>query len=249
MSSTNYIMKLLEFPHSHYCEKARWALDYHRIRYQSIAVLPGLHLWTVRKYAPKTSVPVLLGEPFVIQGSSEIIDFIDSRSPSNPLTPKNDIDRLECAALEKDLDLKLGVPIRQILYHRLLDYPNFIRFCFTHTMPALKKFAFRMYYPALRKKIYQVYVKSDAEVEQAKRIFDQTLDDLGERLKGNEYLIGGSFSRADVTACSMLSLLVLPKQHPLPWPAIPDADINALRDSYANHPVYKWVNRIYENHR
>lgn len=85
-------------------------------------------------------------------------------------------------------------------------------------MPAFKKLAFRMYYPALRKKIYRIYVKSDAEVEQAKRTFDQTLDLLGKRLMGNEYLIGGSFSRADVTACSMLSLLVMPKQHPLPWP-------------------------------
>lgn len=243
------MMKLFEFPHSHYCEKARWALDYHRTRYQAIAILPGLHLWTVRQYAPKTFVPVLLDETCAIQGSSEIIDYLDNRSTSNLLTPENDQDRLECAALENDLDLKLGVPIRQILYHRLLGYPNFIRFCFTHTMPTFKKLAFRMYYPALRKLMYQVYVKSDAEVEQAKRIFDRALDDLGERLKDNEYLIGGGFSRADLTACSMLSLLVLPKQHPMLWPATPDPQIKAFRDSYTNHPVYSWVKKIYENHR
>lgn len=242
-------MKLLEFPHSHFCEKARWALDYHGISYQPVAILPGLHLWTVRRFAPKTSVPVLLDGVNAIQGSSEIIDFIDRGSASRPLTPANDKDRLECVTLENELDVRLGVPIRQILYHRLLAYPGFIRFCFTHTMSAPKKFAFRLSYPALRKKIYQVYVKSDEAVEQARRTFDQTLDQLGERLEKSEYLIGDCFTRADMTACSMLSLLVLPKQHPLPWPSIPDPEIKAIRDSYSTHPVYLWVNTIYENHR
>ena len=30
-------MKLLEFPHSHYCEKARWALDYKGIPFEAMA--------------------------------------------------------------------------------------------------------------------------------------------------------------------------------------------------------------------
>lgn len=32
-------MKLLEFPHSHYCEKARWALDFKNISYQRVALI------------------------------------------------------------------------------------------------------------------------------------------------------------------------------------------------------------------
>ena len=53
-------MKLLEFPHSHYCEKARWALDFKGIPFEAVAVMPGLHMLTIRLYAPDTAVPVLL---------------------------------------------------------------------------------------------------------------------------------------------------------------------------------------------
>ena len=42
-------MKLLEFPHSHYCEKARWALDSKGLKFQAIAIMPGYHIFTVRK--------------------------------------------------------------------------------------------------------------------------------------------------------------------------------------------------------
>lgn len=65
-------MKLLEFPHSHYCEKARWALDYKGIAFQAVAIMPGLHMISVGKYAPDTSVPVLLDNSEVVQGSSEV---------------------------------------------------------------------------------------------------------------------------------------------------------------------------------
>ena len=84
------MMKLLEFPHSHYCEKARWALDYKGVPFQPVPILPGFHLWTVRKFAKETSVPVLLDGDRVIQGSSEIIDYLDTTVPARPLTPINE---------------------------------------------------------------------------------------------------------------------------------------------------------------
>ena len=80
-------MKLLEFPHSHYCEKARWALDYKGIPFQPVPLLPGFHVITVRRYAPDTSVPVFLSDERVVQGSSEIIDYLENKYPSRPLTP------------------------------------------------------------------------------------------------------------------------------------------------------------------
>ena len=81
-------MKLLEFPHSHYCEKARWALDYKGIPFERVALLPGFHMRTVRRYAPKTSVPVMLSDSDVVQGSSEIIDYLDEHFPEPQLTPQ-----------------------------------------------------------------------------------------------------------------------------------------------------------------
>ena len=81
-------MKLLVFPYSHYCEKARWALDYKDIPFQAVAIMLGWHVITLRKYAPDTSVPVLLSDNEVVQGSSEIIDYLERKYPSHPLTPR-----------------------------------------------------------------------------------------------------------------------------------------------------------------
>ena len=66
-------MKLLEFPHSHYCEAARWALDLKGVAYEREALLPGLHMMKVKRIAPETSVPVLINGEDAVQGSGRLL--------------------------------------------------------------------------------------------------------------------------------------------------------------------------------
>lgn len=68
---------LYQFPISHFCEKARWVLDYKGLAYQSKNLLPGFHIKSVKKVAAKSSVPILLIDGEAIQGSPEIIDYPD----------------------------------------------------------------------------------------------------------------------------------------------------------------------------
>ena len=119
-------MKLLLFPHSHFCEKARWALDYKRVHYEPVAVFPGLHRRTVRRIAPASSLPVLVTADAAIQGSNAIIDALEELAPERPLTPSAPGTREICLALEREMDQRLGVPVRQILYASLLEHPAFI---------------------------------------------------------------------------------------------------------------------------
>lgn len=51
------MMKLYQFTFSHYCEKARWALEYKGIAYQPVNLLPGSHLRTMQKLTPKERPP------------------------------------------------------------------------------------------------------------------------------------------------------------------------------------------------
>ena len=37
------MIELYQFPLSHFCEKARWALDYKSIAYRPVNLLPGFH--------------------------------------------------------------------------------------------------------------------------------------------------------------------------------------------------------------
>jgi len=243
------MMKLLEFPHSHYCEKARWALDYKRVPFEVVTVMPGLHMFTVRRVAPGTSVPVLINENEVVQGSGSILDYLEKEYPEPSLMPENVSDRQACLEVEQAMDKPLGVNIRRILYYYLLSHPDFVRYCFTHSMPRVKQFMFRLFYPVLRKKIYQSYVISIDRVEQARREFDDAMTELEKLLGQRPYLIGEQFSRADLSVAAMLSLLVMPREHPFPWIEIPDPKAQTFFDEYRHHPVTKWVRTIYRDHR
>ena len=55
---------LYQFPISHFCEKARWALDYKGLDYTTKNLLPGLHVKTTKKLAARSSVPgTFAGDP------------------------------------------------------------------------------------------------------------------------------------------------------------------------------------------
>ena len=243
------MMKLLEFPHSHYCEKARWALDYKGIPFEAVAIMPGFHMITVRKYAPDTSVPVLLDNNEVVQGSSEIINYIERIYLSYPLTPTDSDQRRACLDIERAMDKRLGVNIRQILYYRLLAHPDFIRYCFTHPMSRLRQLIFNLLYPVLRYKMHQKYVISTAKVDQAKREFSTAVSEIEKLLNQRQCLVGSQFTRADLSVASMLSLLVMPPEHPFPWKKIPDPQTRAFLNEFQDHPVSEWVRNMYKDHR
>lgn len=242
-------MKLLEFPHSHYCEKAKWALDHKGLAYKTVPIIPGLHMITVRYYAPDTSVPVLLDHKTVVQGSSEIINYLEQHFPQHSLTPVEPEERQACLQLETAMDKELGENIRRILYHRLLAYPTFVRYCFTHPMAAYKQWLFTLSYPILRYKIYHNYVISDQAAKLALHEFDEAMQTLARQLENRQYFIGNKFSRCDLTVASMLAFIFMPRQHPFPWIEIPDPEVRAFYARYQNHPVIVWANNIYLKHR
>lgn len=244
-------MKLLLFPHSHYCEKARWALDYKGVPFQVVTILPGFHLVTVRRYARSTSVPVILDGDKAVQGSSEIIDYLEEKYPLNGLTPSDPAERNKCLEFENMADGEIGQPLRQILYSGLLAYSDFICDCFSHSMPGYKRIVLKLIYPLLQKKIYQAYVISEENVAIGRRKLDRAMDTLEEVLVQREYLVGDRFSRADLSVASMLSILVMPEEHPFPWKdkEIPDPQTRIFCDEYAKHPVSEWVRQMYREYR
>ena len=71
------MITLYQFPISHYCEKARWALDYKHVDHKVKNLLPGIHVKTTKKLAPRSSVPVLVHDNKAIQGSNHIISYLD----------------------------------------------------------------------------------------------------------------------------------------------------------------------------
>ena len=64
------MIELLQFRHSPYNEKVRWALDLKRVPHVRRSLLPGPHLRTVRALTGRTTTPVLRAGETVIDGSA-----------------------------------------------------------------------------------------------------------------------------------------------------------------------------------
>ena len=73
--------------------------------------------------------------------------------------------------------------------------------------------------------------------------------EVEKKFEGRKYLVGDTFSRADLSFASMLSLIVKPTEHPFPWGDIPDPEIRSFYNDYDDHPVCRWVSKIYKEHR
>jgi len=87
--------RLITFAASHFCEKARWALDWHGIAYDEIGWPPGLHLILAKCCGAKQrTVPIVLDGTDVIQGSGAIIDWAESKAQDRgrSLNPKAALD-------------------------------------------------------------------------------------------------------------------------------------------------------------
>ncbi len=70
---------LITIPFSHYCEKARWALDWCGVPYVERACLPGLHLRHTRRIGGRTVPALIRGDGSAHVDSTDILRWADAR--------------------------------------------------------------------------------------------------------------------------------------------------------------------------
>ena len=253
MGENNMTQRLVlyAFALSHYCEKARWGLDFTGIDHEVRFTMPGLHRKIAKKLGTKVgSLPFLATSGGVIEGSSAIIDWAEvHRGPSRESLAGDDPDVV--CALEKRLDDVLGVHIRRFYYSDiLLTAPASLLPIFSSGLPLGQRLAMRFGWP----KIVPVMIKAmdlgTAQGMQSREILVEELDWLDGLLSdGRPYLTGQHFTRADITAASLLAPIVNPAGHPtysrLAISATFDEAIAPLRE----RPISQWVNDMYAKHR
>ena len=137
---------LYVFSISHYCEKARWALDYRGIDYELRYLAPGEHIEVAKRLrVPRSSVPYLVNGDRVIQGSAEIINWAESLPSANGprLTPDFDIEA--AVEIETRADDVMGVHVRRYYYSEaLVEHPDTVRPILTSGIPIFRKLLIRV---------------------------------------------------------------------------------------------------------
>jgi glutathione S-transferase len=145
------MIELYQFSFSHYCEKARWALDYKGITYSTINLLPGLHFRRLAKFAPKSSVPVLRDGETVVQDSSAIIDYLDVKNANPALTPPDPKAAREALDWEEYCDEQIGANLRLWFYYHTLPERRIALYFLLQGAAWHKKPLFVLAYPKVRR--------------------------------------------------------------------------------------------------
>jgi glutathione S-transferase len=236
---------------SHYSEKVRWALDYKSIAYRLRAPVPGSHipvaLWLTRGSHYTLPVLDLAGER--IGDSTAIIAALEERYPELPLYPRVPAQRRRALALEEWFDEELGPYMRRFVFHELGRDPE--RFAEVGAMAAPR--AFRLIGPAgaafarsLTGLRYGARSADAAETARAKII--AALDRLEAELGAGDYLVGESFSVADLTAAALLYPLVRPPEAYVIIDRMPEP-VERLRAQLRGRRGYRWVEETFRRHR
>ena len=114
-------LRLITIPISHYCEKARWALELAGLPYREEPHLQAIHWAHVWRAGRGRTAPVLVTPEVTLTESADILRWVDARSDLR-LYPDP-----EAAALEARFDAELGPHGRRWMYHRVLGRPDLVR--------------------------------------------------------------------------------------------------------------------------
>lgn len=239
---------------SHYSEKARWALAYKGVEHRRRSPVPGVHivvaLWLTR--GSGVTFPVLDLDGRKIADSTAIVAALEQRYPEPPLYPANPEQCRRALDLEEYFDEQLGPHVRRLAWHELGADPARMRELMQRSAPApLRRFggATALYartYTALR------FGANSAEgAQRARAQVLAALDRLDAELAASEgdYLVGDSFSVADLTAASLFYPLVGPAEGPIPPEQEMPTGFERLREETRDRPGFRWVEEMFRRHR
>ncbi|MBL4661120.1 MAG: glutathione S-transferase [Alcanivoracaceae bacterium] len=241
------MIKLYQFPISHYCEKVRWALDHKEIKHEVVNLLPGLHIKQTTKLAKHSSVPVIVDGDQVIQNSDKIITYLDKNHPQNNLTPTDGETKKQALEWEHYVDTQLGVHVRCVCYHILLDHPKIVIPFFTHNGSWYGKMLLRFGFKKLQSKMRYFMKINEETAQESYKKMEQAIDKIYQHLQSNSYLAGEEFSRADLAAAALLAPLCQPAGYGLNWPKTTPKRLQDIADEFKDKLA--WVHDIYKKHR
>lgn len=203
------------FAISHYCEKARWALDYTGINYQLAHLAPGPHgQWAKDKGLKESSLPVLDTDERYLQGSSAIIDWADQHATNGKaLTPE---DSEPALAIELRCDNVIGVHIRRMFYSEaLVEHPETVLPVFIKDLTEEQQATTTEIWPVIRNVMIENMDLGKAQGEESRQLLEVELDWLDSLYAdGRRFLCGDEFSRADLTASSLLARTAEAREYP-----------------------------------
>lgn len=247
------VLRLITIPISHYCEKARWALERAGIPYREERHVQGIHRFAARRAGGGTTVPVLVTPDGAIGESREILAWVDARTPAEQrLFPPEPQARQQVDDLCGRLDRELGPTGRRLMYvHMLAQRELAMRFN-NQGVPMWEDRAIRYGWAFFARLIqHALEIRPGIEIEDEAAVWRE-FDYVAELLAdGRPFLCGESFGAADLTFAALSASIVMPPGYgvPLPQPDVLSVDTASLVERARAHPAGRYALALFAEHR
>lgn len=247
------MLKLVTIPISHFCEKARWALERAGMPYREERHVQGLHRLAARRAGGAGTVPVLVTGDGVLAESAQILAWVDRRTPvAHRLFPPEPGARHGVERLCERLDEGLGPRGRRLMYvHMLAQRELALRFN-NEGVPAWEDRAIRHGWPLTARFVNRALgIRPGIEIEDEQAVWRE-LDFVAEKLSdGRPYLCGERFGAADLTFAALAAAVVMPPQYgvALPQPDVLPPRMSELVERVRDHPAGRHALKLFADHR
>jgi len=235
---------LWQYNFSNFNEKARWALDFKSVPHVRRSLLPGGP--RAMAFSRRGTLPVLDLDGERIVDSTSIIAALERRFPRPALYPNDSRERTAALELEEFFDEEAGHELRRAGFYEWRSSPGFVSDLLTTGRGRAARALIRSTLPGAlvyARRRYRIY---PADAERARGKLNAALDRIMAELKPSGYLVGESFSVADLSAAALLFPLAMPAEVQYPYPKLPDW--GALRP-HAEHAAVDWIRDMYRRHR
>ena len=233
-------LRLYQIPFSHFCDKARWALDFYSVPFESVTYVgpqtPGLKRAprTLQKLTPIIEDPN--NEDLFISDSTPILLYLDEHyGREKTLFPaKSSTEKDAIVQYCLKLDSQLGLYARRLAYlHVISEKPAILSVFIDRNFEKKSCDDWRSYFNGLfgasvvigRFGIHRIREEQILEKTVA------VLDEINEDLRGKDYLFNDQFTAADLTLSSLIR---------------PLKTVNALFVQYKS--IFDYADRIRERH-
>lgn len=245
--------RLLTIPISHFCEKARWALERAGLDYVEERHVQGVHQVKARRAGGGSTVPVLVTDEGVFPASENILRYADERiEPERRLFPADGRLRDEVVGLCRELDAGLGPDGRRLMYAHMLPRKGPMLRVNNQGVPAWEARMISALWPLItRWGRRELGIGPDTirmEEENVRRAFDAIAERLAD---GRPHLCGERFTAADLTFACLAAAVLVPPEYGvrLPQPdELPPAlgrDIRSMRE----HPAGAYALELFRTER
>ncbi len=236
--------------YSPWSEKARWALDHHRVDYREVEHVPllGSPLLRARMRRPigRVTVPALLDDGVTYGDSFDIARRADRIGQGERLFPHGMDDAIATWNRSSETILEAG---RVLLLHKTIRHPDAMQEALPKQIPSVLRPRMLSLARTAVRFLQHKYAALTNDLEGQRARISRELTSLREALDGPDGYVLGSFSYADVAMAVSLQVV---------WPVgnrwLPLGDATrsvwqepAMADAFRD--LITWRDRVYDKHR